>query len=125
MNEFILEKTAKEYYEMAEYAYKNTKPNSAVILYFKAFVALIDLYLLKNIETTPSSHTERFRLVEKHFPSIYNLLDKNFPFYQDSYTQEMSLELAEIIKNDAQLIGNRFSGDWGTRPGRSFWRAVS
>ena len=38
---------------------------------------------------------------------VYNIIDKDFPFYQDSYFQLMSKELAEVIKNDAQIMAEK------------------
>lgn len=88
--EEILEKTAKEYFCSAEDEYKKERYNSAVVLYFKALVALIDLYIFQKTGNTPSSHTERFRITQKNFQNVYDLLDKDFPFYQDSYIHFMT-----------------------------------
>ncbi|MDD5650830.1 MAG: hypothetical protein PHF86_10525 [Candidatus Nanoarchaeia archaeon] len=103
----ILEKSAREYFESAEDEFKKERYNSAVVLYFKSLIALIDLYILQSTNNTPSSHTERFRIVENKFPDIYNILDKDFPFYQDSYVQIMTKELAEIIKNDTKFMARK------------------
>ena len=105
--EEILEKTAREYFNSAEDELKKQRYNSAVVLYFKSLVALIDLFIIKNTKDTPSSHTERFRIVQSKFPDIYNILDKDFPFYQDSYIQMMTKELAEVIKNDALFMAKK------------------
>jgi hypothetical protein len=103
----ILEKTAREYFSSAEDEFKKNRNNSALVLFFKALVALIDLYILQNIGKTPSSHTERFRIVQEDFPEVYDLLDKDFPFYQNSYIQIMSRELVEVIKNDAKIMAEK------------------
>lgn len=105
--EEILEKSAREYFNSAEDEIKKQRYNSAVVLYFKSLVALIDLYIFQNTKDTPSSHTERFRIVQSKFPDIYNILDKDFPFYQDSYIQIMTKELAEVIKNDAKFVAEK------------------
>jgi len=34
-------------------------------------------------------------------------MDKDFPYYQDSYVQIMSKELAEVIKNDAKTMAEK------------------
>ena len=60
--EEVLIQTAKEYFNFAEEGLKKGNYNSCVVLYFKSLTALIDLYLLKLLGRTPSSHTERFRL---------------------------------------------------------------
>jgi uncharacterized protein (UPF0332 family) len=103
----ILEKTAKEYFQSGEEEINKKRYNSAVVLFFKSLVALSDLFILQNTGRTPSSHGDRFRIVQDNFPEIYDLLDKDFPFYQDSYNVLMSKELAEIIKNDARKIAEK------------------
>jgi hypothetical protein len=103
----ILEKTAQEYFYSAVDEMNKNRHNSAVVLFFKSLVALIDLYILQNKGITPSSHTERFRICGNNFPDIYDILDKNFPFYQDSYVHIMTKELAEVVKEDAQIIAKK------------------
>jgi HEPN domain-containing protein len=103
----ILIQTAKEYFNFAEEGLKKGNYNSCVVLYFKSLVALIDLYILRETGNTPSSHTERFRIVQKNFKEIYNILDKDFPFYQESYIQKMSKELAGVIKEDAKIMAEK------------------
>lgn len=102
--ERILEGNFEEYFELAEHALKSRKYNSAVTLFFKALSAAVDLFILKNDGFVPSSHTNRFRVVEEKYPKIYDILDRDFPFYQDSYTNKMSKEAAEVIKEDAKRI---------------------
>lgn len=103
----VLEKTAKEYFCAAEDEFKKERFNSAVVLYFKALVSLSDLFLLIHTGETPSSHTKRFQITKEKFQEVYNLLDKDFPFYQASYFQIMSKELAGVIKNDAQIMAKK------------------
>ncbi len=105
--EEILEKAGREYYESAEDDLNKDRYNSAVVLYFKALATFSDLFLLKEMGKSPSSHNERFRITEEKFTDIYDLLDKDFPFYQDSYTKIMSKELAEVIKNDAETVAEK------------------
>jgi len=107
IKEKILEKTAKEYFDSAREDFNKQRYNSSVVLFFKSLVALIDLFILQNTGKTPSSHTERFRVTQENFPEVYNLLDKDFPFYQDSYHIIMTKELAEVIKDDAETIAKR------------------
>ena len=105
--EEILIKTAEEYFTSAEDELKKQRYNSAVVLYFKALVALIDLFILQKTRNTPSSHTARFLITKNNFKEVYNLLDKDFPFYQDSYVQIMTKELAEVIKDDAKTMAEK------------------
>lgn len=103
----ILGKTAKEYFQSGEEELKKERYNSAVVLFFKSLVAFSDLFILLKTGKTPSSHGDRFRITEEKFPEVYNLLDKDFPFYQDSYNILMSKELAEVIKDDARKLAEK------------------
>ena len=105
--ENILEKTGKEYFNSGEDELKKERFNSSVVLYFKDLVTFSDLFLLKKTGDVPSSHNARFRVTENKFQEIYDLLDKDFPFYQDSYHKIMSKELAEVIKNDAETVAKK------------------
>jgi len=107
MKKEILEKTTREYFNSAEDELKKGRYNSAVVLFFKSLVSLIDLYILQKTGKTPSSHNERFAITEKQFLEVYELLDKDFPFYQNSYIQIMSKELAEVIKEDVQTLAKK------------------
>ena len=103
----ILEKTAKEYFQSGEDGLKKGRHNSAVVLFFKSLVAFIDLYIFEKTGNTPSSHNDRFRIVQSKFKEAYDLLDKDFPFYQDSYVHIMTKELAEVIRNDAKIMAQK------------------
>ncbi len=105
----VLKKTAHEYYDSGKEELKRGRNNSAVVLFFKSLVALIDLFVLIKTGETPSSHNERFRITKEKFPAVYNILDKDFPFYQDSYNVLMSKELAEVIKEDAERIAEEIN----------------
>ncbi len=100
----ILQENLNEYFEFAEIAYQKKKYNSAVTLFFKSISAGVDLFILKKEGFVPSSHSNRFRIVQEKYPEIYEILDKDFPFYQDSYTQKMNLEAANLLKEDAKKI---------------------
>ena len=100
----ILEKTAREYFDSGKEEFVKKRYNSAVVLFFKSLVALIDLFVLQKTGKTPSSHNDRFRVTKENFFDIYNILDKDFPFYQDSYNILMTKELAEVIKEDAEKL---------------------
>ena len=105
--EAILEKTGREYISAGEDELKKGRYNSAVVLFFKALTSFSDLYLLKNIGKSPSSHVDRFRLTKERFPEIYEILDKDFPFYQESYNAILSKELAEKMKHDAEIVARK------------------
>jgi len=105
----ILEDNAREYYRNALQAEMRGEYNSAVTLFFKAISALCDLYILSKEGKIPSSHADRFRILKSNHPSVYNVIDKDFPFYQDSYTQKMTKEAAEVIREDAEYVAEKTS----------------
>lgn len=102
--ERILNDNFNEYFELARQALMAKKYNSAVTLFFKAISAGADLFILKQEGQVPSSHTNRFRIAQEKYSELYNILDKDFPFYQDSYTKRMDKEAAEVLMEDAQRI---------------------
>ncbi len=103
----ILEKNAKEYFSSGNEEIAKRRYNSAVVLFFKCIIALADLYILKETGNVPSSHVSRFRILQEKFLEIYNIVDKDFPFYQNSYIQSMTKELAEVIKEDAKIMAGK------------------
>lgn len=103
----ILIKNAKEYFDSANRDFRENKYNSAVVLYFKSLISLVDLYVFQKTQSVPSSHNSRFRILQERFPEVYNLVDKDFPFYQDSYSQIMSKELAGVIRDDAKIMAEK------------------
>jgi len=104
MKSEILEKNSKEYYTDGIASFRKGNYNSAVVLFFKSLVSLIDLFILQQTGYTPSSHITRFTITKKNFPGVYDVLDRDFPFYQDSYVKSMTKELAEVIKEDAEFM---------------------
>ena len=105
--EEILIKAAKEYFYSGGDEFNKKRYNSAVVLFFKSLVGFSDLYVFQKTGNTPSSHNDRFRITREKFPEVYEFLDKDFPFYQSSYVQIMSKELAEVIMEDAKIMAEK------------------
>ena len=102
--EKILIDNFNEYFSLGLEAFGKNKFNSATTLFFKAIAALCDLYILRKEGAVPSSHSSRFRILEEKYPEIYRIADRDFPFYQDSYTKKMDKEAAELLKEDAETL---------------------
>lgn len=102
--ETILIENFNEYFNLGLEAFKNKKFNSATTLFFKAIATLCDLYILRKEGFIPSSHSNRFRVLEDKYPKIYGIADRDFPLYQNSYTQKMDIESAKLLKEDAEAI---------------------
>lgn len=103
----VLTNNAIEYFNAGEEELKKDRNNSAVVLYFKCLISLCDLYILNKIGESPSSHTTRFKILREKFPKVYDIVDKDFPFYQGSYVQIMTKELAEVIREDAKIMAEK------------------
>ena len=102
--EKILLENLQEYLEQGEQAFLHQKYNTAATLFFKAICAAADLYLFRKAGIIPSSHTHRFNSAEVKYPHLYQILEKDFPFYQDSYTRKISKEAVEVLRDDAYRI---------------------
>ncbi len=102
--EKILMENFEEYYGLGFEAFKKEKYNTATTLFFKAMAALCDLCILKKDGVVPSSHSNRFRILEEKHPEVYKIADRDFPFYQDSYTKKMDEETAKLLKEDAETL---------------------
>lgn len=100
----ILIENAREYYENAIEVERKGQFNSAVTLFFKALSSLCDIYILTKEGKIPSSHTERFRVLETRYSDIYNIIDKDFPFYQDSYRSKLNKEISVMLKEDVKRL---------------------
>lgn len=103
-NENILLENIKEYFEDAKQSFLKRRYNSAATLFFKTIAALCDLYILRKEGFIPSSHTDRFRILEEKFLVLYKIVDRDFPFYQNSYTQKLDEESARLLMEDAESI---------------------
>ncbi len=95
---------AKEYFGNEFSAQKRRQYNTSVTLFFKIISALADLYILDKKQLIPPSHSDRFRILQNNYPKIYEYLDKDFPFYQDSYRIKLNLEVSKILENDCRKL---------------------
>lgn len=103
----LLAKNIKEFYSEGNNALQRSAYNSAASLFFKALAVLADWLILRKEGFIPKSHTERFRILELKYPEIYQVLDKDFPAYQESYTISLTKEKAEVIKGDVRKVAKK------------------
>ena len=102
--ELVLIANAREYAKNALEAYKRKEFNTCVTLFFKTISALSDLYIFRKEGITPSSNKNRFRILESKYPQIYEIIDKDFPFYQDSYKAKLDKETSDILYEDVEKL---------------------
>jgi len=76
--------------------------NSAVTLLFKAVAA--DLFILGKEGFIPKNHTERFSILKSKYPSIYHILNKDFPVYRQSYRIKLNKEYVGVLENDLKRL---------------------
>src|SRR3989344_7549742 len=92
-------KNIKLILKSADLVYSNKDYTSATILYFKTLFLVLDFIILKFKGKTPKDHTERFRILQKDYPNLYESLDKYFKIYRDTYSISIDKETCEMIKN--------------------------
>jgi len=102
----ILIKNAKKILKSAELVYNSGDFTSSTILYFKTLFSVLDIIILKNTGKTPKDHSERFRILERKFPGLYDIMDKLFPIYRDTYTKIISEKICNEIKENVERIIN-------------------
>ncbi len=95
---------AKEYFKNAIDAHKRNEYNTSVTLFFKTLSALSDLNILIYEGKMPTSHNERFRILQQKYKKFYFILDKNFPFYQESYRTKLNKETSLMFEEDAREL---------------------
>lgn len=103
----ILENNAKEYFYSEKDNLLKKRYNSAVVLFFKSLISFVDIYILINTGKVPSSHGHRFRILHEEFSEVYDIVDKDFPFYQNSYVQSINKETVEVVKDDAKFMAEK------------------
>lgn len=107
----ILLENLKEYLSYARKAYDEENYNTAVTLFFKALVTICDIEIFRKTSSIPSSHENRFRTLENKFPHLYRVVDKDFPYYTDSYRIIISKKIVDLVKEDVEKLLKEFGLD--------------
>ncbi|MEK6950461.1 MAG: hypothetical protein AABX13_01935 [Nanoarchaeota archaeon] len=94
----IIQENFQEYYELAQDALSKKKWNGAVTLFYKALVELCDYALFQSLGKIGANHTERFELLQRHQPELYQIAHQLFQYYRDSYSKRISPTIAGVIK---------------------------
>lgn len=95
---------ATEYFKNATEAHNRNEYNTSVTLFFKTLSALSDLNILIHEGKMPTSHSERFRILQQKYQKFYFILDKDFPFYQESYRTKLDKETSLMFEEDAREL---------------------
>ena len=103
--EKALIRNIKLFYNSAELVYESNDYTSATILYFKCLFLILDYIILKQENRAPKNHSQRFQILKENFPELYDLLDKYYFIYRDTYSLSVSkLKCEEIKENVVRLI---------------------
>ena len=103
-----LTNNVKTVLKSANLIYKSGDYTSTTILYFKAMFIVLDLIILSDTGKTPKDHTERFRVLELKYPTLYNVLDKYFKIYRATYSTSIDKETCEDVKKNVDKIIKEF-----------------
>lgn len=90
--------TLKEYLESAKDDEAKGRIRSAITMYFKTLVETCDFLIYAKILKLPFNHKNRFELLEKFFPEIYEISSPLFKIYRKTYSQEVRKEDLENVK---------------------------
>ena len=104
MDESKLLKNIQLIHNSADLVFNNQDYTSATILYFKTLLCVLDYILLKRLGKAPKDHTERLRMLEESQPNLFELLDKYFKVYRDTYSISIDKQICEEIRKNVKRI---------------------
>ena len=94
-----LEDGVKEFSKSADEEERAGRLRSSAVLYFKAIADLCDIIVYLRLRKIPDNHEERFRLLERCAPNVYNLLHSTFQIYTKTYRKNLTKEEHGRIKD--------------------------
>ena len=107
---------AKKIFQPGDLVRVHDDYTSATILYFKSMFVALDELLRNKLGRTPKDNTERFRMLEKDLPLHYRKLNSLFSIYRDTYTESVSKETCEEVRDEAEPIVEE--ADQGSKKGQ-------
>ena len=107
--ENALADNARNFAQSADLVYSKKDYTSATILHFKALFCALDYILLQKLGKSPKDHSERLRILESDFPELYEMLDKVYAVYRDTYTARIEREICDKIKENVKSLIKEYS----------------
>ena len=96
-------KKAKNFFIIGKISEEMNMPSEAVSNYFKSLTAVNDFELSKlGLHTT--DHNNRFNLLRYNLPESYETTDKLFSVYRRTYTQELSKEEVNLLREKIEEV---------------------
>lgn len=99
-----LENNIRSFWISAELVYKSKEYTPATILYFKCLFGILDYILFNKLKKTPKDHAERFQMLKANFPQLYEIIDKYYQLYRDTYSLAIDKEKCEEVRNNVSRI---------------------
>ena len=89
---------AQEFVDSAEDNLIKKRFNACVSDYFKAMTNLCDYKIYSEMKIVVKNHNERFDLLKKYYPYIYEKIFDLFKKYRESYNLRLNREDAMLLK---------------------------
>ncbi len=99
-----LENTFLEEWEAALLVEREQKYKAATILLSKALFALADCLIFQKYHQLPKNHAERFRMLEAKEQKTYELIDRVWSKYTDTYTKPGAEASIQLLKQAIQEV---------------------
>ena len=101
-------KNIKSLLNSAELVYSTKDYTSATILFFKLLFCVLDYIIFLKKGDTPKSHSERFRILKEDFPDLYDLIDKYFHIYQQTYSISINKETWHEVRENVKGVIKKY-----------------
>ena len=102
--EEILKERAGNFFVIGTIAQKKDMNAESISNYFKSLFAICDLVLYRKTKIIPKDHTERFVLLKKNDHFLYEILDRLFSTYRETYTKELSSARVDHVKKKLEEV---------------------
>ena len=93
-----LKNKAKNYFILGIIAENLNMPSESATNFFKSLFAVDDSALLEKINYKPKDHSDRFNMLKKNLPELYDITDRLFSIYRRTYIQDLEKEETNLVK---------------------------
>ncbi|MBU2523265.1 MAG: hypothetical protein KKE23_03175 [Nanoarchaeota archaeon] len=98
----------KNFLQSADLVYSKKDYTSATILYFKALFCTLDLIILQKLGKTPKDHSERFKILKDNFLELYEILDRLYSVYRETYSLKIEKDICDKVKENVESIIKKY-----------------
>lgn len=83
--------------------------NAAVSDFFRAIVVSCDFLIYKDVKIISKNHNDRFSLLKKYFPNIYEEVSEFFKLYTKSYNLRLDKKDTIKLRDYANELRNKIN----------------